>query len=93
VHWIDDQPAMFHEDGRYEVIGRFAVPQGFVQAKVLASTSDSAEWRRIMEAIETIGSLNLDLDRLQPSSDGSLSYGIDLVGHRIEYLIEGGTVL
>jgi len=84
---------MYFEDGRYEVIGRFEVPQGLVQAKVLASTSDSAEWRRIMEAIETIGSLNLDLDHLQKTSDGCLSYGIDLVGHRIEYLIEAGAAL
>ncbi len=90
-HWIDDTPTCDHEDarGRYEVIGQFRSSNGIVQAKVLAQTTDAREWQRIMEAIETLGSLNFGLDNLPKRPDGTLAYGIDLVGHRVEYVFPG----
>lgn len=88
-HWIDDIPTPDHEDGRYEIIGQFRVPEGLVQAKVLAATSDPAAWKRIMEAIETMGSLNFGLANLAPERDGTRRYGIDMVGHRVEYVFPG----
>ncbi len=90
-HWIDDAPTIDHEDadGRHEVIGQFRSSNGIVQAKVLAATSDPRDWQRIMEAIETLGSLNFGLDNLPRRANGTLAYGIDLVGHRVEYVFPG----
>ena len=86
-NWIDDIPSPNHEDGRTEVIGLFEFAEGVVQARIQARTSDPAAWKRIMEAIETVGNLNLGLDTLPREPDGSYRYGIDLVGHRVEYVV------
>jgi hypothetical protein len=88
LNWIDDSPSRNHAEQCFELVGLFDLPEGARQIRVQAATPDPAAWRRIMEAIETLGSLNLALENLPILSDRTRRYGIDLVGHRIEYVID-----
>ena len=75
--------------GKIEILGVFALAVGERQGRIRADTRDPRTWQRIREAIETLGSLNLDFDDFVRDPDGSYRYGIDLVGHRVEYVFDG----